>query len=135
LPLGIGIFTPELPLGIRLPTTKVNLGSRPSILAQPSFSKMAVADTYSEYNAGGKPPAYETDPPYRTPNPLPATQQPVRQYTPQPNAGFVSAVPLQGLNIGPAPVDCPLCGVRTMTSISYEAGGQTQYVHFTYFSD
>jgi lipopolysaccharide-induced tumor necrosis factor-alpha factor len=46
----------------------------------------------------------------------------------QPRATFVSAVPLQALNQGPAPVDCPVCGTRAMTTTTYEAGSTTQFV-------
>lgn len=38
----------------------------------------------------------------------------------------VGALPLQALNLSPAPVDCPICGVRTYTRASYEVGSQTQ---------
>jgi lipopolysaccharide-induced tumor necrosis factor-alpha factor len=41
---------------------------------------------------------------------------------------FASAVPLQALNQGPMPVDCPLCGVRAMTNVTYQVGSTTQFV-------
>lgn len=73
---------------------------------------------------------------YTAPPPpnMPAPQQ--QHYPPtyapppmQPQTGvYMASVPLQSLNMGPAPVDCPLCGTRTLTKINYEAGNQTQSV-------
>jgi lipopolysaccharide-induced tumor necrosis factor-alpha factor len=39
---------------------------------------------------------------------------------------FQMATPLAALNMGGAPVDCPACGQRGMTAVSYEAGGTSQ---------
>jgi hypothetical protein len=38
----------------------------------------------------------------------------------------VAALPLQALNLSPAPVDCPICGTRAYTRTSYEVGSSTQ---------
>ncbi|KAL7274316.1 hypothetical protein RUND412_002787 [Rhizina undulata] len=46
--------------------------------------------------------------------------------TPQlPQQGYISALPLGSLNRSPAPVDCPLCGQRSMTTINFETGTGT----------
>jgi lipopolysaccharide-induced tumor necrosis factor-alpha factor len=51
-----------------------------------------------------------------------------RSNTTLPNSqNFVAAVQLQSLNQSPSPVDCPLCGVRAVTKISFQAGNHTQY--------
>ena len=47
-------------------------------------------------------------------------------YIPQPEGP--SAIPLQGLNMSAAPVDCPLCGVRAYTRATFEVGNQTQLI-------
>lgn len=36
------------------------------------------------------------------------------------------ATPLGSLQQGPAPVDCPVCGVREMTRTEFVSGGTTQ---------
>lgn len=41
---------------------------------------------------------------------------------------YQMATPLASLQQGPAPVDCPVCGVREMTRTEYVSGGTTQYV-------
>jgi lipopolysaccharide-induced tumor necrosis factor-alpha factor len=45
------------------------------------------------------------------------------QPTVQPS--FLRGVPLRALNRGPAPVDCPVCGKREITSISLVSGRST----------
>jgi len=42
---------------------------------------------------------------------------------------FLNATPLSALNMGSAPVDCPMCGVRALTRINFVPGSQTQYRH------
>ena len=39
---------------------------------------------------------------------------------------FQNAVAIPNLGMGAAPVDCPTCGSRAMTNISYHAGNTTQ---------
>jgi predicted RNA-binding Zn-ribbon protein involved in translation (DUF1610 family) len=48
----------------------------------------------------------------------------------QPMAGgggqqFLQATPIPALTRGSAPVDCPICGQRKLTSVSYEVGSTT----------
>jgi len=47
---------------------------------------------------------------------------------PQAQSGTVyqNATPIASLNRGPAPADCPACGQRSMTSVSFETGNSTQ---------
>lgn len=60
----------------------------------------------------------------------PRQPQPPPQYIQQqvvaPHQVNVGAIPLQGLNLSPAPVDCPVCGMRAYTRTMYETGSQTQ---------
>jgi len=51
-------------------------------------------------------------------------QQPVQVQAPASN--YQTAMPLASLQAFPAPVDCPVCGVRQMTAVSEEIGGYTQ---------
>ncbi|KAF1953658.1 hypothetical protein CC80DRAFT_569124 [Byssothecium circinans] len=46
---------------------------------------------------------------------------------PQQQSGTVyqNATPIASLNRGPSPADCPACGQRAMTNISYETGNTT----------
>ncbi|KAF2687167.1 hypothetical protein K458DRAFT_415436 [Lentithecium fluviatile CBS 122367] len=46
---------------------------------------------------------------------------------PQQQSGTVyqNATPIASLSRGPAPADCPACGQRAMTNISYETGNTT----------
>ncbi len=39
---------------------------------------------------------------------------------------YQTATPLGSLQQGPAPVDCPVCGVREMTRTEFHSGGTTQ---------
>lgn len=52
------------------------------------------------------------------------------QMTQQTHPGHPQAygTPLVSLSQQPAPVACPHCGHRGMTSVGYESGGFTQYV-------
>lgn len=47
---------------------------------------------------------------------------------PAPNngKGYQMATPLANLQQGPAPVDCPVCGVRELTKTEFVSGGTTQ---------
>lgn len=47
---------------------------------------------------------------------------------PQQQSGTVyqNATPIASLNRSPAPADCPACGQRAMTNVSYEIGNTTQ---------
>lgn len=60
----------------------------------------------------------------------PLGQQPgVQQYqqSPQPQQSqYRVGVPLSNLQDTAAPVDCPQCGTRAMTNISFESGNTTQ---------
>jgi lipopolysaccharide-induced tumor necrosis factor-alpha factor len=42
---------------------------------------------------------------------------------------YLVATPIALLNRGPAPVDCPACGRRALTTIEYESGMTTQYAY------
>ncbi|KAK3203354.1 hypothetical protein GRF29_112g989606 [Pseudopithomyces chartarum] len=54
-------------------------------------------------------------------------QQPQPGMPPQQQSGTVyqTATPLANLNRSPAPADCPACGQRAMTNVSYETGNTT----------
>lgn len=43
-----------------------------------------------------------------------------------PRNNYQMATPLPSLQQGPAPVDCPVCGVREMTRTEFISGGTTQ---------
>lgn len=55
----------------------------------------------------------------------PQEQQPVLA---APQNNFASATPLVSLQRSPAPVDCPMCRTRQMTTVDCVSGGTTQYV-------
>lgn len=46
-----------------------------------------------------------------------------------PQRTYQNVTPLASLGRSPAPVDCPACGQRQMTRISFLAGNYTQYVY------
>lgn len=48
---------------------------------------------------------------------------------------YQNVTPLASLGRSPAPVDCPACGQRQMTRISFLAGNYTQYVFFFSFRE
>ena len=52
---------------------------------------------------------------------------PSQDYTSQPV--FIAVLPLDKLQEGPAPVDCPACGVRTITKREYQVGNRAKYIH------
>jgi hypothetical protein len=90
---------------------------------------------------GGSPPPQPGQQGYMSPQPTgmqPApNQQPqyVQQQGQQQNPGmppqqsngtvFQAATPIASLGRGPAPADCPACGQRAMTNVSYEVGNAT----------
>jgi LITAF-like zinc ribbon domain len=89
---------------------------------------VATVESLGDENA----PAY-TPPQQEPQQPEPVVRenvQPVQQHQYIPQPVYVNAVPLGGLNMGPAPVDCPTCGHRALTKINYVAGNQTQFVLF-----
>ena len=43
---------------------------------------------------------------------------------------FIAALPLDELKEGPAPVDCPACGVRNLTKREYRVGDNAAFIHF-----
>ncbi|TVY51768.1 hypothetical protein LCER1_G004976 [Lachnellula cervina] len=54
-------------------------------------------------------------------------QQPKGVHAPAaPRNNYQIATPLGSLQQGPAPVDCPVCGVREMTRTEFVSGGTTQ---------
>lgn len=66
---------------------------------------------------------------------VPVQQQQHQHQQQQPGVGasrppmqYLTAIPLQSLSVGPAPVDCPACGNRGMSTIDYVVGQHTQYV-------
>lgn len=79
-------------------------------------------------------PAYGCQPPLQQQNTYPAAvqmgpvpvQAPGIMFVQQGGPQYQMATPLAALNQGPAPVDCPSCGQRAMTAVTYEAGGTTQ---------
>lgn len=73
---------------------------------------------------------------YASPPPQGFTQPPPEQVKghpqnpgmpPQHQSGTVyqNAIPIANLNRSPAPADCPACGQRSLTNISYETGNTT----------
>jgi lipopolysaccharide-induced tumor necrosis factor-alpha factor len=58
-------------------------------------------------------------------NPQASMQMPPQQMPGQARQ-FQNAVAIPNLGMGAAPVDCPTCGQRAMTNISYHAGNTTQ---------
>ncbi|RPA99437.1 hypothetical protein L873DRAFT_1683883 [Choiromyces venosus 120613-1] len=55
-------------------------------------------------------------------------QYPQQQAIPMQQQGgqqFLQATPIPALSRGSAPVDCPICGQRKLTSVSYEVGSTT----------
>ncbi|ESZ99022.1 hypothetical protein SBOR_0556 [Sclerotinia borealis F-4128] len=72
---------------------------------------------------------------YQAPPPGQEQYPPPGQYAPQPQANikqrknnYATAIPIRSLQDGPAPVDCPICGVREVTSVEHRSGMTTQYV-------
>jgi len=47
---------------------------------------------------------------------------------------YQPATPIASLQQHPAPVDCPICGVREVIRTEYVSGGTTQYVIHPRFS-
>jgi len=76
---------------------------------------------------------------------VPCTDNPAPPYTPPAPQGkdsknpalaqndsaqqkFIAALPLDELKEGPAPVDCPACGVRTLTKREYRVGDNAKFL-------
>jgi hypothetical protein len=68
-------------------------------------------------------------PPYTPPTPLSKRSKdpiPSQESSAQPT--FIAALPLAELKEGPAPVDCPACGVRTLTKREYRVGDNASFI-------
>ncbi|KAF2841118.1 hypothetical protein M501DRAFT_1000277 [Patellaria atrata CBS 101060] len=77
---------------------------------------------YFQQSPQQQPPGYSTSP---TISP-PAQQHPTTSQEQKPTGHqYQTTTPIAALQRGPAPVDCPACGQRAMTNISYESGGST----------
>src|SRR4051794_41137771 len=48
------------------------------------------------------------------------------QQMPAPPRQYQNTIAIPNLGMGAAPVDCPMCGARAMTNISYHTGNTTQ---------
>ncbi|KAG0638450.1 hypothetical protein HOY80DRAFT_169920 [Tuber brumale] len=59
------------------------------------------------------------------PQPQPQQQQPQFPVSGGAPALYINTVPLQSLTRSPAPVQCPVCGARGLTVVSYETGNTT----------
>ncbi|KAJ9214258.1 hypothetical protein DTO166G4_4103 [Paecilomyces variotii] len=54
------------------------------------------------------------------------SKQPTGVYRPAvPGQNFTTAIPITSLSRNAAPVDCPACGVRSLTKVSYHSGNTT----------
>ncbi|KAF2197203.1 hypothetical protein GQ43DRAFT_381531, partial [Delitschia confertaspora ATCC 74209] len=82
-----------------------------------------------------QPPIYQDPNQPQMQQPQQMYQQPQMQYSqspgphapPQKQGGTVyqHATPIASLNRAPSPTDCPACGQRAMTTVSYEVGNST----------
>ncbi|KAI9696803.1 MAG: hypothetical protein M1836_005165 [Candelina mexicana] len=107
-----------------------------------------------QYTGGAPAPVQSPGPQYHQPSPQvqvqpiahgTPTQQPSQGYFPdkgqhtpatttvatpgptqQPTSRYQTATPLHALSMGPAPVDCPACGKREVTRVTFENGNTTQ---------
>jgi len=74
--------------------------------------------------------ADDTVPPYtsteNTPGSDPKGPTPSQNSTSQ--QMFVAVLPLDELQEGPAPADCPACGVRSLTKKEYLVGDKAKYI-------
>ena len=73
---------------------------------------------------------------------IPSTDNPAPPYTPPATPAkapilsqkysaqhtFIAALPLDELKEGPAPVDCPACGVRGLTKREYRVGDNAKFI-------
>ncbi|KAJ8058159.1 hypothetical protein OCU04_013013 [Sclerotinia nivalis] len=82
---------------------------------------------------------YQTPPPQDQYQAPPGQEQypPQGQYTsqapPQANINqgknnYATAMPIRSLQVGPSPVDCPVCGVREVTSVEHHSGMTTHLI-------
>ena len=83
--------------------------------------------------AAGTPPYYQNEQQKQQYYAAAPQQYPQQQAIPmqhqQPMGGgaqFLQATPIPALSRASAPVDCPICGQRKLTSVSYEVGSTTQ---------
>ncbi|QSZ29780.1 hypothetical protein DSL72_004297 [Monilinia vaccinii-corymbosi] len=74
------------------------------------------------------PPAQDQYPPRYPPQGPYAPQAPPQANINQGNSNYPTAMPIHSLQGGPTPVDCPLCGVRGLTSVEYHSGMTTHLI-------
>ncbi|KAI9141491.1 kinase-like domain-containing protein [Paraphysoderma sedebokerense] len=62
---------------------------------------------------------------YQQSQPVPNMQSGNIVTSQRPTSIFQAVTPIRSLNQGPAPIDCPMCGVRGMTAVNFETGSST----------
>jgi len=126
----------------RAPSPISHPGSPPPAFQQEGMSPAGMSPyqsppvAYQQQNQMGYPPQqvpFNQQPMYpQQPNqqqafhpqmvPQPMQGQPMQG---QPMRQFQNTIAIPNLTMGAAPVDCPICGARAMTSISYHSGNTT----------
>lgn len=88
---------------------------------------MSAPPTYQGAQYGTAPNGYAAEKPqeYGQPAPQPGVQAQYPQQQQQ-QQKYMNAVQLAALGEGTAPVDCPSCGKRELTRLTYKTGSMTQ---------
>ncbi|RPA99440.1 hypothetical protein L873DRAFT_1683845 [Choiromyces venosus 120613-1] len=93
----------------------------------PAFSEIQPqpAQQYPAPTNPEKPPLPQTDSQYQQTQPPQQPQQPVAGGGAAAAGTYAQATPLAALTRSPAPVDCPVCGKRGLSVVTYETGNTT----------
>ncbi|KAF2115713.1 LITAF-like zinc ribbon domain-containing protein [Lophiotrema nucula] len=78
-----------------------------------------------QYSQAGSPHPQQPQGAYIQPQQTGHQQNPGMPPQHQSGTVYQNATPIASLNRGPAPADCPACGQRAMTNVSYEVGNTT----------
>ncbi|KUJ23058.1 uncharacterized protein LY89DRAFT_679875 [Mollisia scopiformis] len=111
----------ETPIQAAPPTYDSNTGT-----TNEKHEYMHVGPEQQAYQQNGPQPSYPQQT-YQQPQQSYPPQDAPKQGVPQNNAprnNYQMATPLASLQQGPAPVDCPICGVREMTRTEFVSGGK-----------
>lgn len=112
----------------------VTQGQQPPVYQDPNqhaqFQQNQMYQQPQMQQYAGSPPPQQPQGAYMSPQQTGQfQQQPMNPgMPPQQQSGTVyqTATPIASLNRSPAPADCPACGQRAMTNVSYEIGNTTQ---------
>jgi hypothetical protein len=110
-----------------LPPQQINMAQQPQVIQQPQAVPVAQLQQQQPQMVQMQPQMVYQQQPQMVQQPQMAYQQPQQRVIQMPSTQvYQSAMPVQALGEGAAPIDCPSCHQRAITSTTYKSGDCTQ---------